>query len=279
MKRVALLFENHDCMVLHKPAGLAVQGGEGVGASLDRLLEAELSGRPPPENPVSPGPPKVYLVHRLDKDTSGLILVAKSRETAARFSALFAGPGRGIIKRYLALCAGSPHPPQGIIRLNLEIRGALKKSETSYRLLSRRELPVPSTAGGGKGEPGEAASGRIFSLLELELGTGRMHQIRRHLARIGCPVLGDDKYGDFSLNRELRKTTGLKRLLLHASRLVIPETLAGFPGGIDVSDPLPDYFRGFFPGEETAVQESPAGRGRIDGINRSGQEACRGRTH
>jgi 23S rRNA pseudouridine955/2504/2580 synthase len=70
-----------------------------------------------------------------------------------------------------------------------------------------------------------------------------MHQIRRHLARIGCPVLGDDKYGDFSLNRKLRKTMGLRRLLLHASRLVIPETLAGFPGGIDVSDPPPDYFQ------------------------------------
>jgi 23S rRNA pseudouridine955/2504/2580 synthase len=217
MKRVALLFENDDCVVLHKPAGLAVQGGEGVGASLDRLLEAELS--------------KAYLVHRLDKDTSGLILVAKSREAAARFSALFAGPGRGIIKRYLAVCAGSPQPPEGIIRLNLEIRGEMKKSETSYRLLSRREAGAPLPAG------------RIFSLLELELGTGRTHQIRRHLARIGCPVLGDDKYGDFSLNRELRKTMGLKRLLLHASRLVIPETLAGFPGGIDVSDPPPDYFQ------------------------------------
>jgi 23S rRNA pseudouridine955/2504/2580 synthase len=70
-----------------------------------------------------------------------------------------------------------------------------------------------------------------------------MHQIRRHLAEIGCPVLGDDKYGNFSLNRELRKTMGLKRLLLHASRLVIPEKLAGFPGGIDVSDPPPDYFQ------------------------------------
>jgi 23S rRNA pseudouridine955/2504/2580 synthase len=242
MKRVAVLFENDDCMVLHKPAGLAVQGGEGVGASLDRLLEAELSGRFPPENSVSRESPKVYLVHRLDKDTSGLILVAKSRETAARFSTLFAGPRSGIIKRYLAVCAGSPHPSEGIIRLSLEIRGTPKKSETSYRVLSRREAPVPSTAGGGKDEPGASAGG-LFSLLELELGTGRMHQIRRHLAHIGCPILGDDKYGDFSLNRELRKTMGLKRLLLHASRLVIPETLAGFPGGIDVSDPPPDYFQ------------------------------------
>jgi 23S rRNA pseudouridine955/2504/2580 synthase len=225
MKGVAVLFENNDCMVLRKPAGLAVQGGEGVGVSLDRLLEG------------------VYLVHRLDKDTSGLILVARSREAAARFSAIFAG--RGLTKRYLAVCAGSPRPPQGIIRLNLEIRGRAKKSETSYRLLSRREAPVPLGDGAGKGGSEQAPAGRFFSLLELDLGTGRTHQIRRHLARIGCPVLGDDKYGDFSLNRELRKTMGLKRLLLHASRLVIPEALAGFPGGIDVSDPPPDYFREF----------------------------------
>jgi 23S rRNA pseudouridine955/2504/2580 synthase len=168
----------------------------------------------------------VYLVHRLDRDTSGLILVARNRNAAARFSALFAGPRGGLSKRYLAVCAGSPQPGEGIIRLDLAVRGALRRSETSYRLLSQREIP-----------------GRLFSLLELELGTGRTHQIRRHLARIGCPVLGDDKYGDFSLNRELRKTMGLRRLLLHASRLVIPESLAGFPGGIDVSDPLPDYFQ------------------------------------
>jgi 23S rRNA pseudouridine955/2504/2580 synthase len=218
MKGVTVLFENDDCMVLHKPAGLAVQGGEGVGVSLDRLLETELAHRP-------------YLVHRLDKDTSGLILVARNREAAARFSAIFAGRRGRLTKRYLAVCAGSPRPPQGIIRLSLEIRGAAKKSETSYRLLSRQEAPVPP--------------GCLFSLLELDLGTGRTHQIRRHLAHIGCPVLGDDKYGDFSLNRELRKTRGLKRLLLHASRLVIPEALAGFPGGIDVSDPLPDYFGEF----------------------------------
>jgi 23S rRNA pseudouridine955/2504/2580 synthase len=217
MKRIAVLFENDDCMVLHKPSGLAVQGGEGVGASLDRLLEAEWAGLRP------------RLVHRLDKDTSGLILVAKNREAAARFSAVFGARRRGLIKQYQAVCAGSPQPPEGFIRLDLEIRGTMKRSETFYRLLS----------------PAEAME-RPCSLLELELGTGRMHQIRRHLAQIGHPILGDDKYGDFALNRELRKTMGLKRLLLHASRLVIPESLALFPGGIDVQDPLPDYFAPFF---------------------------------
>ncbi|MDR2617553.1 MAG: hypothetical protein LBC62_01670 [Treponema sp.] len=82
-----------------------------------------------------------------------------------------------------------------------------------------------------------------------------MHQIRRHLARIGCPVLGDDKYGDFSLNKSLRKTMGLKRLLLHAARLSLPPFPPLVPDGLDVSAPLPDYFESFlnYPGKSIAA--------------------------
>jgi 23S rRNA pseudouridine955/2504/2580 synthase len=176
------------------------------------------------------------LVHRLDKDTAGVILVAKNREAAARFSAIFSGKGssafsaregdgkpesRGCIKQYRAVCAGNP-PSAGVIQYSLDIRGAEKPSRTRYRRL------------GGNGE---------FSLLELELDTGRMHQIRRHLAKIGHPVLGDDKYGDFALNKVLAKTRGLKRLLLYASRLVIAGEGAGF--SLDVRVPPPDYFSAF----------------------------------
>jgi 23S rRNA pseudouridine955/2504/2580 synthase len=82
-------------------------------------------------------------------------------------------------------------------------------------------------------------AGLEYSVLEIELGTGRMHQIRRHLAMNGNPVLGDDKYGDFTLNKKLKKEAGLKRLLLHASRLIIAEC------DIDVSAPLPEYFKPF----------------------------------
>jgi 23S rRNA pseudouridine955/2504/2580 synthase len=84
-----------------------------------------------------------------------------------------------------------------------------------------------------------------FSLLELELGTGRLHPIRRHLARMGNPVLGDDKYGDFALNKRLRKSMGLMRLLLHAFRLVVPPSAAGPDGPLDISAPLPGYFTPF----------------------------------
>jgi 23S rRNA pseudouridine955/2504/2580 synthase len=222
VKNIPVLFENEECLVLNKPAGLPVQGGAGVGRSLDTLL-GELR------------PSRSFLVHRLDKDTAGIILVAKNREAAARFSAVFAGKGsapfagnkdkkpegRALIKQYRAVCAGIP-PASAVIRLALDIRGTEKPSRTWYRRLSEN---------------------KDFSLLELELDTGRMHQIRRHLAQIGHPVLGDDKYGDFALNKALAKTRRLKRLLLYASRLVIAEELAGFP--LDISIPPPDYFAGF----------------------------------
>jgi 23S rRNA pseudouridine955/2504/2580 synthase len=209
LKNIPILFENDDCIILNKPAGLPVQGGEKVGACLDGLLAAERSPRP-------------LLVHRLDKDASGLILVAKNREAAARFAALFAPgkAGRGITKRYLALCAGTPDPPAGVIREELSGKRGAQPAETSYRLREAR--------------------GR-FSLLELELGTGRTHQIRRHLSLLGNPILGDDKYGNFALNKELRQTLGLKRLLLHSARLIIPPSLLGYP--LDISAPLPDYFQ------------------------------------
>jgi 23S rRNA pseudouridine955/2504/2580 synthase len=213
LKNIAVLFENDQCIILNKPAGLAVQGGEGVGASLDSLLAAEYSPRP-------------LLVHRLDRDTSGVILVAKSKEAAALFSGIFArrldaAQGAGVQKQYLAICAGRPAAAAGTIETELEVRGSALKAVTFYKCLSSGE----------------------FSLLGLELGTGRMHQIRRHLASIGNPILGDDKYGDFPLNKRLRKERGLRRLLLHSSRLVIPEGLCGF--SLDVSAPLPEYFGPF----------------------------------
>ena len=237
MKEVPVLFENDYCLVLNKPHGLAVQGGEGVSVSLDSILSAKYAPRP-------------LLVHRLDRDTSGVILVAKTKEAAAAFSALLAGnaeaakkgaaKNRAVIKQYLGLCAGIPRPPQGEIRQKLDAMGRAhgkhrweretkqQESLTHYKLLSTSVI-------------GELSC----SLLELELGTGRMHQIRRHLAGIGHPLLGDDKYGDFPLNKKIKKTHGVKRMLLHAQRLVIPPVPNLLPQGLDISAPLPDYFLPF----------------------------------
>ena len=211
---IPLLYENDLCFVFNKPAGLAVQGGEGVKTSLDSILSLHCSPRP-------------LLVHRLDRDTSGVILVAKTKEAAHFFSGLFSSPKSGLKKQYLAVCKGVPEPETG--KISLAIDG--KKSETFYKLISSLNLCVPL----------REENSNKFSMLELELGTGRMHQIRRHLSQISHPLLGDDKYGDFSLNKKLRKAIGLKHLLLHASRLIIPHS-SGFPGGLDINAPLPDYW-------------------------------------
>jgi 23S rRNA pseudouridine955/2504/2580 synthase len=206
VKNIEILHEDNISIIINKPAGLSVQGGKGVKTSLDRIL-TEIRTPPP------------LLVHRLDKDTSGVLLAAKTREAAALFSRLI--NGRKAVKQYTAVCSGRPKKDAGVISQELLIRGSMKKSETRYRVIKSGTLPLEA---------------REYSVLELELGTGRMHQIRRHLAMNGNPVLGDDKYGDFSLNKALRKT-GLKRLLLHASRLVIKDEV-----NIDVTAPLPEYF-------------------------------------
>jgi len=213
-------------MVLNKPSGLPVQGGKGVKTSLDSILSEEFDPRP-------------LLVHRLDRDTSGLILVAKTREAAAALSRLFTPPAGGerLVKQYLGLCAGALAGESGVIALNLDVRGKEKEAETIYRLVKTGALPNGNLLSGG--------AALSCSLLELELGTGRMHQLRRHLALIGHPLLGDDKYGDFSLNKRLKAAFGLKNLLLHASRLIVPPSPPIFPGGLDVEAPLPDHFTNF----------------------------------
>jgi 23S rRNA pseudouridine955/2504/2580 synthase len=213
MKNITVLFEDNDFLVLNKPAGLPVQGGTGVGASLDSLLANAYKNRP-------------FLVHRLDKDTSGVIVTAKTKESAAGCSALFATP-TGLHKRYLAFCAGIQEE-KGIISETLFVKGRELTAETSYRILACANFPADHLFSGP------------VSFLELLPATGRMHQIRRHLARINCPVLGDDKYGNFALNKKLHKSLGLKRLLLHAASINLPPSLV--KGGIEVSAPLPEYF-------------------------------------
>ncbi len=216
MKNVEILFEDDDCLILNKPAGLAVQGGEGIGVSLDDLLAEEYSPRP-------------LLVHRLDKDTSGIILTAKHRDAASYFSKMI--EGRDIQKIYNALCAGAPHPMSGMITLDISVKGVMKKSETRYKTLLTTEV-LKEFQG--------------FSFLELELGTGRMHQIRKHLASIGHPILGDDKYGNFSLNKAFKKSGGAKKLFLHARTLKIPQRNGKV---IEISAPLPSYFEVLLPKE------------------------------
>jgi len=213
MKNVEILYEDEHIIIVNKPAGLAVQGGKNIKTSLDKLLAKERSPAP-------------LLVHRLDKDTSGALLAAKGREEAARFSAIIGS--RRAVKKYVAICAGSLKKNEGVIKDELLIRGSVKKSETKYKVIKSTSIL-------------ETAETNVeYTAVELELGTGRMHQIRRHLAMNGNPIFGDDKYGDFQLNKKLNKSVKLKRLLLHASRLLITEA------GIDIYAPFPVDFNQYF---------------------------------
>ncbi len=216
--RALVIHEDAHILVFNKPSGLAVQGGSGVALSLEDLLAAfaKSNGKRP------------RLVHRLDRETSGVIVAARTKPAAAQLSEAFAG--RDVEKIYLALvCGGAPEQRDGEINL------ALRKS-------SRRGLDIMEI------DPaGQAALTRYrtlaakpqAALLELRPETGRMHQLRAHLAAIGRPIAGDGKYGGlFQLG-----ATNIPRLMLHAAALDIPHPAGGrrrFEAGLppDIAEPL-----------------------------------------
>lgn len=218
-----ILHEDADLLVLDKPAGKAVHPGTGVapGESVIEEARAYLAGGWSAADLFQPS-----LVHRLDKDTSGVLVIAKTGESLRRLTASLREGG--FVKRYLALVEGVPDPPQG------EISGLLDR--------------VDSRTGGAKAkvsqDEGKWAVTRYktvkvlgkFSLLGVIIETGRMHQIRAHLAGLGHPLVGDPRYGSFERNRAYRKSLGLKRTFLHASDLEID---AGNGKTLSFHAPLP----------------------------------------
>lgn len=194
MKSVPILFENDEILVIDKPAGIAVQGGKGIAHSLDREL------------PLQVGFP-VFLVHRLDRDTNGLMIVAKSSAAASKWTKLIGG--KLVRKEYTALCAGKMAAKSGVIRTSVVQHGAEKPAVTHFKVLDEKHIDYE----------GEKIT---LSTLKLELETGRMHQIRIHLAKQNCPIAGDDKHGNFKMNKLLRKACGIKTLQLTSSRLCVP---------------------------------------------------------
>ncbi|MDP2791427.1 MAG: RluA family pseudouridine synthase [Rectinemataceae bacterium] len=193
---IGILFENEEIVIVDKPAGLPSQPGEGVGSTVLSIVEAELGFKPFP-------------IHRLDKETAGCMILARNAAAAASWSHLLAG--RGVRKFYRAVCAGGPLTDRGSYSDDLIKGGKASSALTHFICLARF------------GKNGGISP--AFSFLELELGSGRTHQIRRHTAMHGHPILGDDKYGNFPLNRQLKKDSGLRHLLLWSYRLDIP----GFP--------------------------------------------------
>lgn len=209
----AVLYEDEGLLILNKPAGTAVHGGSGLSYGVIEALRA-----------LRPHTPPLELVHRLDRATSGCLMVAKKRSLLRALHDLLR---RGQIdKRYLALVAGRWRGGER------EVSAALVKN-----ILQGGERMVKV---GAQGKPALSHFRPLqvyhdASLVEVRLDTGRTHQIRVHAAHIGHPLAGDDKYGDAAFNRRMRDF-GLRRLFLHAHALSF--TLPGTPREIHVSAPL-----------------------------------------
>jgi tRNA pseudouridine32 synthase/23S rRNA pseudouridine746 synthase len=219
--RDLVFYEDDALIAFNKPSGLAVQGGSGITRDVDRLLAAFTTrkGRKP------------KLVHRLDRETSGLLIVAKTSPAAAHLSAQFAG--RQLEKRYLALVGGKVAKEEGHIDLPLvKIKsGGL-------------DLMRPATVGEADAQAALTTyrvltSGPVASLVEVAPQTGRMHQIRVHFAAIGHALAGDTKYGGLLM----LAGKPCPRLMLHAATLDFTHPTTGEPMRLNV--PPPDDFSAF----------------------------------
>jgi 23S rRNA pseudouridine955/2504/2580 synthase len=218
----ARLFENDNILVLNKPPGIAVHGGSELDFGIIEAMR------------------KIYpdqfleLVHRLDRDTSGCLVLAKNRETLNTLHQALRKEGNdghapAVEKTYLALLVG--HWQHGDRTIDLPLRKVrrggehiVEVSDDGHKSVSHFKL---------------VQHYRDASLMQVRIDTGRTHQIRVHAAASGHPVAGDSKYGDAAFNREMRKR-GLKRLFLHASHIVLP-----LGEGISVHAPLSEDLSGF----------------------------------
>ena len=193
-----VVYEDPSLLVVDKPSGVAVHGGSGVSYGVIESLRA-----------ARPQAKVLELAHRLDRDTSGLLVVAKKRGALVELHRMLR---QGEVEKiYVAVVKGVPE------RKSFEIREALHKYVTAK---GERRVAVKEGGMSAVTKIRLLEKGKDFSLVELHLMTGRTHQIRVHLAHAGHPVLGDDKYGDFELNRALARQ-GVKRLFLHARRLAL----------------------------------------------------------
>jgi 23S rRNA pseudouridine955/2504/2580 synthase len=200
----AVLFEDEAMLALNKPSGMAVHGGSGISRGVIEQMRLE-----------RPQARFLELVHRLDRETSGVLLLAKKR--AALVALHEAIRGNAMDKRYLMLVHGAWTEQKKRVVL------PLKK-----HLLANGERHVSVEQDGQHSETVFYLRERLgdFSLLEARLITGRTHQLRVQLAYLGFPIAGDDKYGDFTLNKALQKR-GLKRMFLHAAEVAIRHPLNG----------------------------------------------------
>lgn len=206
-----VLMEDEQMMAIDKPAGVAVHGGSGVSFGvIEQLRQAR------------PGARMLELVHRLDRDTSGVLLIAKKRSALTRLQDQFRDRETG--KTYMALVKGQWPSNKKVIDLPLQrylIPNGVGEGERRVRIAAKDD------ANAQRAITLVRVSRLVgdYSLLEVTIKTGRTHQIRVHLSSQGYPIVGDDKYGDFELNKRLA-ALGMKRMFLHAWRLqfIHPQT-------------------------------------------------------
>jgi 23S rRNA pseudouridine955/2504/2580 synthase len=211
-----LAFEDAAILVIDKPSGVAVHGGSGVSFGVIESLRA-----------ARPQTKFLELAHRLDRDTSGLLIVAKKRAALVELHRMLrAGE---VEKTYLAVVRGA------LAQKTLELRESLHKYVSAS---GERRVSVHEEGRAALTRVKKLKSSNEFSLLEVELLTGRTHQIRVHLAHAGHPIIGDDKYGDFALNHKLKQ-----RLLLHAARLAFKHPVSG--EAVKLESPLPAEMKAF----------------------------------
>jgi 23S rRNA pseudouridine955/2504/2580 synthase len=228
--RLPVIFEDDWILAIDKPAGVAVHGGSGVAHG---VIESMRSMRPDAKY--------LELVHRLDRETSGVLLLAKKRSALTALHEMLRA--HEVDKRYLVAVAGRFRNERQRVQL------ALAKRTTAE---GDRRVSVSKDGQEAETIFNRLARGEDTSLLEAQLLTGRTHQIRVHLAHLNHPVLGDEKYGDFELNKALRKR-GLKRMFLHAARLSLRHPETG--QALEFASPLPadlERFAATIRGESTA---------------------------
>ena len=200
-----VLYEDHEVLAINKPSGLAVQGGTKTTRHVDRLLSAWGEGLKRPR-----------LVHRLDRDTSGVLVMGKTPGAAAKLSGAFAK--RKARKTYWAIVAGNPKPAEGLIEMHLAKKG-----------IGDREMVAPADPKDPRADPAEteyvtiARAAHRAAWMALRPHTGRTHQLRAHMLAIGHAIIGDPKYG----NEASDALSGGLKLQLHARRLTLPHPNSG----------------------------------------------------
>ena len=260
--RAMTLFEDRDVIVLNKPYGLAVQGGSGTKRHIDGMLGALAD-----KNGARP-----VLVHRLDRDTSGVLLIAKSRKMAAELGEIFRS--RGARKIYWALVEGVPKPAQGRISMFLAKGEGMGEARGAYGP-GRADLERMRVA--RHGDPEAQHSLTLYAVvdkvaprvawLSMRPITGRTHQLRAHCEAIGHPIIGDPKYNRRPANDPARTDPlravppGIEpKLHLLARRLILPHPRGGV---IDVTAPLPQHMKasfdmfGFDASERDPIEDAP----------------------